>query len=59
MKYTLKDNNGRDYKINDVKKFAKHIFQYHSHGSSVHEENGHYFYIDESFRKKLIKFLDV
>ncbi len=58
MEYKLKDNNGRDYVINDIQKFAKHIFKYHSHGISVHEEKGHYFDVDESFRKKLIKFLD-
>ena len=37
----------------DIKKFKKHLDEYHSTGSSLHEENGHYFTVDEDFRDKI------
>ena len=46
----IKDNNGNDYIINDIGSFYKHIQDYHSSGISIHEENGHYFTVDDVFR---------
>ena len=37
----------------DSKSFLKHIQKYHNAGISIHEENGHYFTVDDSFRKML------
>ena len=48
----IKDDNGREIKV-DLDKFQKHIDEYHSSGTSIHDENGHYFTVDENFRKKL------
>ena len=30
-----------------------HIFKYHASGTSVHEENGFFFTVDEKFREKI------
>ena len=37
----------------DSKSFLKHIQKYHNTGISIHEQNGHYFTVDDSFRKML------
>ena len=50
---TIKDNNGNDYIITDVGSFYQHILDYHSSGTSIHEENGHYFTVDDAFRSKV------
>ena len=43
MQKKIKDNNGNDYIIKDLKSFYQHILDYHASGTSLHEENGHYF----------------
>tara|TARA_B100001245_G_scaffold184300_1_gene142326 strand:+ start:302 stop:490 length:189 start_codon:yes stop_codon:yes gene_type:complete len=53
-KIILKDNNGIDVEV-DVKTFVVHIQQYHASGMSVHEDRGHYFTVDDKFRKMLNK----
>ncbi len=57
MNYKIKDKNGRDYEIKDIKKFAKHIFEFHSTGSSLHQEQGHDFIVDDAFREKIAIFI--
>ena len=57
MTYKIKDNDGIYYEIKDIKKFAKHIFQYHSIGISLHQEKGYNFTVDDTFRKKIANFL--
>ena len=49
----IKDNNGYDYVITDIDSFYLHIQEYHSSGTSIHEENGHYFTVDDAFRYKI------
>ena len=49
----IKDNNGYDYVITDIDSFCLHIQEYHSSGTSIHEENGHYFTVDDAFRSKI------
>ena len=51
-KAKIKDDNGELIEVNIVK-FKKHLDQYHSTGSSLHEENGHYFTVDKDFRDKI------
>ncbi len=53
--YKIKDNNGNDYIIKDLKSFYQHILDYHSSGTSLHEENGHYFTVNDDFRSKIVK----
>ena len=49
----IKDNQGKLIEV-DIIKFKKHIDEYHLKGSSVHEEDGHYFTVDQNFRNKII-----
>ena len=55
--YKIKDNDGIYYEIKDIKKFAKHIFQFHSIGISLHQEEVSDFTVDDAFRKKVANFL--
>ena len=49
----IKDDKGREAEV-DLDKFIDHINQYHKTGTSIHDdENGHYFTVDDNFRKKL------
>ena len=48
----IKDDNGREGEV-DLNKFIDHINQFHKTGTSIHDENGHYFTVDDNFRKKL------
>ena len=57
IKMKIKDVNNRDYYIEDLEKFVDHIKQYHNTGSTIHEENGYYFVVDDTFRKSLFKLL--
>ena len=57
MVYKIKDAIGRDYIIEDINSFAKHIFEYHSCGKSLHQENGHDFIIDDILRQKILDFV--
>ena len=41
-KVEITDDTGNIIKV-DIKKFKEHLDEYHLNGSSVHEENGHYF----------------
>ena len=50
----IKDDNGNKVKV-DLDKFQKHINKYHSSGTSIHDEKGHYFTVDDNFRKKIKK----
>ena len=49
----IKDNNGSDYFIADIVSFYQHIQEYHSSGTSIHEENGHYFTVEDTFRSQV------
>tara|TARA_B100001093_G_C26310387_1_gene793305 strand:+ start:290 stop:478 length:189 start_codon:yes stop_codon:yes gene_type:complete len=53
--YKIKDNNGNDYIITDLDSFYQHILDYHLTGTSIHEENGHYFTVDDVFRSQIEK----
>ena len=51
-KVEITDDNGNKIKV-DIQKFKKHLDEYHLNGSSIHEENGHYFTVDQKFRNKI------
>mgnify|MGYP003343967117 CR=1 FL=1 len=53
-KVEITDDTGKIIKV-DIEKFKKHLDEYHLNGSSVHEENGHYFTVDQKFRENLFK----
>lgn len=54
-KMKIKDINNNCYRVDDLKSFTDHIETYHSHGISIHEENGYFFRVDDNFRKQLNK----
>ena len=41
-KVKINDNHGKSIEV-DIDQFKKHLDEYHSTGSSVHDEDGHYF----------------
>ena len=53
-KVKIKDDNGNEIEVG-LDRFQKHIDKYHSSGTSIHDENGHYFTVDDNFRKKLME----
>ena len=53
IKVSIKDNNGEDYIIKDLKSFYQHILDFHSVGTSLHEENGHYFTVNDDLDLRL------
>ena len=56
-KVIITDDNGKEVKVN-IKKFYNHIQEYHSSGTSVHEEQGHFFTINQRFRNRVKELLD-
>ena len=50
----LIDNDGKKYEVKDPIRLRKHIFLEHSTGTSIHEEEGHYFTVDDDFRKLIL-----
>ena len=51
-KIIVRDDQGENVSV-ESKSFLKHIQKYHNSGISIHEENGHCFTVDDSFRKML------
>ena len=51
-KVEITDDTGKIIKV-DIEKFKKHLDEYHSTGSSVHDEDGHYFTVNQNFRDKI------
>ena len=51
---TIKDNSGEDFEIKDIKSFHQHILEKHTTGTSEHFEDGHWFTVDDEFRKMII-----
>ena len=56
-KIVLNDDSGNPVEV-DLKIFIDHINHYHKTGNSIHEEKGHYFTVNETFREKLKKMLE-
>ena len=54
----LKDDNGNKVEV-ELKKFVEHINNYHKTGTSIHDERGHYFTVNEEFRKRLKKISEI
>lgn len=55
---TIKDDFGKNYVIKDLKKFKKHLLDFHSKNgkgdNSIHEENGYWFKVTDRFYKKVM-----
>ena len=57
-KVKILDDNLNKVEI-DIKSFFNHIMKYHSKGESIHVESGHYFTVNDKFRKKIKLLLDL
>ena len=49
----IRDNKNQNFKIKNIGDFYNHIFTFHSTGTSIHEEDGHFFTVDNKFREKI------
>ena len=49
----IKDDSGNDYVVKDIKLFQKNLFEFHESGTSLHEENGYYFTVNDEFRRMI------
>jgi len=56
-KVKILDDNQNEMEV-DIESFYQHLNKYHSTGESIHEERGHFFTVDEKFRKKIKQLLD-
>ena len=56
-KVIITDDNGKEVKVN-IKKFYNHIQEHHSSGTSIHEEQGHFFTVNQRFRDRVKELLD-
>jgi len=56
-KALISDDNGKEVEV-DLKKFMEHIDQFHKTGTSIHDEDGHYFTVNDDFRNKLKEMKD-
>ena len=54
----MQDSQGRRYEIPNIESFYQHLQEFHRNGISVHEEEGHYFTVDDNFRNKIKKMFD-
>jgi len=53
-KIFIKDDEGKEIEVN-LDEFINHINKFHKTGTSIHDEKGHYFTVDDNFRKKLME----
>ncbi len=52
-KNIIKDNYGKNFPIKNINEFYNHILYFHFTGTTIHEEDGHYFTVDNEFREKI------
>ena len=61
-KLILKDNSGKNYVVNNPKRFQKHLLEFHaSNGeanNSIHEEKGFYFTVTSEMLEKVTSFIN-
>ena len=53
----ITDDQGNNIEV-DIDKFKKHLDEFHDSGSTIHEENGHYFTVNQLFRDKIKNLYD-
>ncbi|MGA1597671.1 MAG: hypothetical protein ACO4AU_01355 [bacterium] len=53
LSVTLPDDRGCDCRIRNILTFHRHLQEFHATGVSIHDEDGHYFTVDEAFRNKI------
>jgi hypothetical protein len=59
---SIVDDNGRAYNIPDLKRFKKHLLDFHSKNgkgdNSLHEENGHWFRVTDEFYEHIMSIME-
>ena len=58
LSVTLKDDNGRDCFIENIRTFQKHLTMFHKTGVSIHDENGHCFTVNDLFLEMIDDLVD-
>ena len=53
LRVTIRDDSENERPIENIRTFRKNLQLFHKKGVSIHEENGHYFTVDDSFRQKI------
>jgi len=53
LRVTISDDSGNECPIENIRTFRKHLQLFHKKGVTIHDENGHYFTVDDSFRQKI------
>ena len=56
-KVKITDDQGNNIEV-DIDKFKKHLDEFHDNGSTIHEENRHYFTDNQLFRDKIKNLYD-
>ena len=58
LSVTLKDDNGRDCVIKNIRTFQKHLIMFNKTRISIHDENGHFFTVNDFFREMVDGLVD-
>ena len=53
LRMTVEHDSGEACPIENIRIFQKHLQLFHKKGVTIHDENGHYFTVDNSFRQKI------
>jgi len=53
LRVTIRDDSENECPIENIRTFRKHLQLFHKKGVSIHDENGHYFTVDDSFCQKI------
>ena len=53
LRVTIRDDSGNECPIRIIRTFRKHLQLFNKKGVSIHDKNGHYFTVDDSFRQKI------
>ena len=53
LRVTIRDHSGYECPIEIIRPFRKHLQLFHKKGVSIHDKNGHYITVDDSFRQKI------
>ena len=53
LRVTIRDASENVCRIENIRTFRKHLQLFDKKGVSIHDENGHYFTADDSFRQKI------
>ena len=47
-----------DLVFDEIEKFHNHLQRYHASGTSIHEEKGHFFTVNNNFRKEIKRLVE-